>query len=172
VVGYAGGHDQIDGFVAGSPPDTRAVLWHDGVALDLNQLTGGGWDLEVAHDVNNNGRIVGSGIKPGDTVPHGFMLVPLTKVSALTAPASVAGGRESRMTVTLNRPAPPDDATVFLASSNSIVGVPATITIPRGQSSATFTVATTAVKRTVSVTLTARFDGSSSTARLTVTAHV
>jgi hypothetical protein len=56
IVGYAG----------------RAVLWQDGVAVDLNSLipAGSGWELISAASINADGYIVGWGRLEGRQQPY------------------------------------------------------------------------------------------------------
>jgi hypothetical protein len=58
---------------------------------------------------------------------------------------------------------------VTLGSNSQDATVPATVTIPAGKTSATFTVKTTKVGSKTAVTISAGFGGSSKTALLTVT---
>ena len=45
---------------------SRAVLWRDGVTMDLNDLvTGSGWMLASATGINDAGQIVGIGVRDG-----------------------------------------------------------------------------------------------------------
>jgi probable HAF family extracellular repeat protein len=54
----------------------RAVLWQDGVALDLNSLhTGAGWLLVSATAINDVGQIAGVGVRNGQL--RAFLLSPL-----------------------------------------------------------------------------------------------
>lgn len=54
----------------------RAVLWSGGAVYDLNSfVTGSGWTLIEAKDINNKGQIVGSGVKDGKF--HAFLLTPV-----------------------------------------------------------------------------------------------
>src|SRR5919109_5060632 len=71
----------------------------------------------------------------------------LPTVSSLTLnPTSVVGGVQSSTgTVTLSGPAPAGGAQVTLSSSNGSASVPASVTVPGGSSSATFTVNTSIV---------------------------
>lgn len=57
---------------------SRATLWQDGVAHDLNDLVGagGGWLLLDARAINDSGAIVGAGIHGGEM--RGFLLTPRT----------------------------------------------------------------------------------------------
>jgi len=53
----------------------RAVLWENGVAVDLNQATdNGAWHLQDAMGINNQGLVVGKGTLHG--VLHAFVLTP------------------------------------------------------------------------------------------------
>ncbi len=53
----------------------HAVLWHAGIATDLNSVASKtGWVLETAWDIDDAGRIVGSGSLYG--FPRAFLLVP------------------------------------------------------------------------------------------------
>jgi hypothetical protein len=87
-------------------------------------------------------------------------------------PAGVDGGTASTGTVTISTPAPDGGTTVFLSSANpQVASVPAAVTVPAGEISATFPIATTAVPFTQSVTIDATHTGTIQQ-RLTVTAPV
>ena len=61
VVGYAG-----------SPNiDAHAILWRNGVAIDLGVWPGG--HFSVANGINNLGQIVGTGTVAGDNLDHALM---------------------------------------------------------------------------------------------------
>ena len=61
VVGYAG-----------SPNiDSHAVLWRNGIAIDLGVWPGGHYS--VANGINNLGQIVGTGTVAGDNLDHALM---------------------------------------------------------------------------------------------------
>lgn len=82
-------------------------------------------------------------------------------------PTSVTGGAASQGTVTLSGPA--QSATVVsLSSSSAVAGVPASVTVPAGASSAGFAVATTSVTSSTSVIITAVSGSVTRTATLTV----
>lgn len=68
IVGYASG--------GGS---SRAFVYRDGGMLDLNALIprNSGWKLEVAHDLNNRGQIVGEGRHRGRV--RAFLLTPVQR---------------------------------------------------------------------------------------------
>lgn len=73
-------------------------------------------------------------------------------------PASIRGGTSSIGTVALAGPAPAGGAVVSLLNGNpSVATIPATVTIPQGQTSATFTVTTTPVAATTYVSINANY---------------
>jgi uncharacterized repeat protein (TIGR03803 family) len=96
---------------------------------------------------------------------------PLPTLTGLTlAPSAVVGGQTSTGTVTLGSPAPSGGAIVALSSSrSSVASVPATVTVPRGATNASFVVSTKPVKRTRKTTITASYNSSSVSTTLTVT---
>jgi probable HAF family extracellular repeat protein len=54
---------------------SRAVLWQDGIAIDLNQrITPGDWTLTSASGINDIGQIVGAGLRGGQL--RAFLLNP------------------------------------------------------------------------------------------------
>src|ERR1044071_3409410 len=95
------------------------------------------------------------------------------KLSTITiSPGSVTGGSTATGTATLTSAAGHNGAVVTLSSSNTAVAtVPASITIPSGQTSGTFTINTSAVASQASVTITGNL-GVNATASFTVTPPV
>ena len=91
-------------------------------------------------------------------------------LSALSvSPASVTGGNGATGTATLNTAAPSGGAVVALTRSNTaIVTAPASVTVPAGATSATFSITTTSVSSSTAVTFTGAYGGTSRTATLTV----
>ncbi|MDR3690946.1 MAG: hypothetical protein P4L46_16325 [Fimbriimonas sp.] len=71
-------------------------------------------------------------------------------------------------TVTLSGTAPASGTTVKLTSSTGAVTIPASVVIPAGQTSATFTGSTVPVSTTTTATITASYGGASKTAKLTL----
>jgi len=67
----------IVGFSEGSDQSARAVIVTAGVMSDLNGLipSGSGWVLTEARDINDAGRIVGTGWLDGEQ--RGFLLTPI-----------------------------------------------------------------------------------------------
>jgi hypothetical protein len=76
-------------------------------------------------------------------------------------PSSVVGGTSTQGTVTLSRPAGANPIVVTLGTSNTAVARPAvtTVTIPAGQSSASFVINTSGVATNTNVDITGSFDG-------------
>ncbi|MGB7923166.1 MAG: hypothetical protein WCF57_07975 [Pyrinomonadaceae bacterium] len=86
-------------------------------------------------------------------------------------PSSVTGGNSAQGTVTLTNAAPSGGALVALSSSNtSAASVPASINVPAGATSASFTVSTASVSATTSSTISASYNGVTRAASLTVQA--
>jgi probable HAF family extracellular repeat protein len=67
--------------------DPRAFLYSGGAMTDLNDLISAdsGWDLWVAEDINDSGRIVGVGRNPNDQ-QHAFLLRPAYNFSGFYQP--------------------------------------------------------------------------------------
>lgn len=96
-------------------------------------------------------------------------VLPVLTLSSLSLnPSSVAGGATSQGTVGLSGPAPSGGVSVSLNDNSSAAGVPASVTIPSGITSATFTITTTPVASSTPVTISASYGGVTKTATLTV----
>jgi hypothetical protein len=84
-------------------------------------------------------------------------------------PNTVVGGNPSTGTVALNAPAPAGGLQVQLSSNNpNVASVPASVTVPAGQRTASFRVDTRVVASQTQVMITARLGNSSRQATLTV----
>ena len=93
-------------------------------------------------------------------VPASYTLGPWTLIGA---------GVATNGTVTLNQPAPAGGAVIALSASDPRAAkVPSTVTVPAGQSSATFQVQGSGVSAATVVTLTATYNGGSATTTVTV----
>ena len=96
---------------------------------------------------------------------------PPPTLSSLTLnPSSVIGGAQSSTgRVTLSSPAPAGGVTVMLSSSNpGVANVPSSVVVPAGATTATFTVRTSAVLISTSVTISASYNSATQTASLSV----
>ena len=113
-------------------------------------------------------RSVDGGATPVPSPPP-----PAPALSGLSvSPASVVGGSTPHPAgaVTLSAPAPAGGAVVALSSSApGAAAVPSSVTVPEGQTGASFVVTTGPVAAATSVTVTASFGDVSKTASLTVT---
>jgi hypothetical protein len=100
--------------------------------------------------------------------PGAFTQAPSLAGIALN-PASVVGGNTSEGTASLTSAAPSGGAVVALSSSNtSAATVPASVTVPAGAFSATFTVSTASVTASTPVTISGAYGGATRSATLTV----
>jgi len=93
---------------------------------------------------------------------------PVTLAALTLAQRSVIGGTPVSATVTLSAPAPAAGTVVTLSSMNSAVAsVPASVTVPAGATSRTFTIKTSPTRRTLSTKISASYAGVTRTATLT-----
>ena len=97
------------------------------------------------------------------------VLTPVLTALSTDVSTIVGGNGNVTGTVTLNGPAPTGGKVVSLSSNNTtVIPIAASVTVPAGQSTATFTVTPTAVASTTAVTLTATLGAVSKTAVVTV----
>jgi hypothetical protein len=82
-------------------------------------------------------------------------------------PATVTGGNSSTGTVTLTAVAQAS-TTVAITSNNPAATVPASVTVPAGSQSRTFSISTTQVPATTTAIITASLNGTSRSATLTI----
>jgi LmbE family N-acetylglucosaminyl deacetylase len=112
------------------------------------------------------------------TVTISAVLAGVTKTATLTvntltvstiklAPTSLIGGLASIATVTMSGAVPDPGAQIALSSGTAAAQVPASVTIPAGATTATFTVTTSAVAASTSAVISATY-GNTKTATLTV----
>jgi hypothetical protein len=124
--------------------------------------------LTMSVAANSTATITGT---IGARTATGTLTVTAPQLTGLTVrPVSVPGGTSSNGTVTLSSAAPVGGVTVALSSDSSKAGVPATVTIVEGATSAQFTVTTVGVAAPVSAVITGTLNGISATDTLTVTA--
>jgi len=91
-----------------------------------------------------------------------------TAFSITLGASSVVGGNLVNGTIALGAAAPPGGAVVTLSATDPL-GVPATVTVPAGSTTATFSVITRAVGGTITGTITASYNGASASVTLLVT---
>ena len=91
----------------------------------------------------------------GKSASYGLLVcAPSLYSFAATTATTIVGGGAVTITATLTGPAPTGGIVLSLASSSADATVPTTLTIPAGSTSGSFTVQTTAVTATTSVTIT------------------
>lgn len=116
----------------------------------------------TAVDVNTTASIKGSA---GGLSASKSLSIKRHEVSSLTfSPTSVYGGNPATGTVKLNGAAPPGGKLVTLASDRPEAVVPASVTVLEGKTTATFTVATTAVATQVNANVSATLNVTKTTA--------
>jgi len=100
---------------------------------------------------------------------------PATLSGVTTNPTSLVGGTSATGTVTLTGAAPSGGAVVTLSKSFSNGGtetvpatIPASVTVPAGQTTASFTIGTSAVTTTTNVRISATFNGTTSAVDMTL----
>jgi hypothetical protein len=140
-------------FISGAPDDRwdnddlatmRSVKGADFEAVDVSSLM---MDQDSAE-----------AIAPDGATLSGFTI----------SPSSVSGGAGATGLVTLGGPAPAGGAVVALSSNSSAATPPPSVTIPAGSTSASFSIATTALAAVTQATLSAVYAGSTRTATLQV----
>ncbi|MBL0424933.1 delta-60 repeat domain-containing protein [Ramlibacter alkalitolerans] len=89
--------------------------------------------------------------------------------SVLFNAASVVGGSSATGIVTLTAAAPVGGALVSLLNNSLAISVPASVTVPQGATTATFSVSTTPVGANTTATVTGSYNGVSGAGLLTIT---
>jgi hypothetical protein len=92
-----------------------------------------------------------------------------TLASVSVNPQSVKSGVSATGTVTLTAAAPAGGLKIDLWTTGTVAFVPTSVTVPAGALSATFTISTNSTTTTLQDTITAYFNGTSTTAPITVT---
>jgi hypothetical protein len=117
------------------------------------------------------GELVATGVNVvtgAPTTPPALAITP-----PVLNPASVVGGNTAQGTISLNRAAPAGGAFVTLQSTNTAVATtPASVTIPAGSQSATFSITTVVVASVSLANIAAGFNGGFLATTLSVTPPV
>lgn len=95
----------------------------------------------------------------GSTMSFTVTIPPLNVTGLTVRPSSVLGGASATGTVLLSAVALSGGAVVSLSSGSSAAQVPASVTVPAGGRTATFSIATHVVASDTSVTVTAAYNG-------------
>ena len=118
----------------------------------------------------------GDGRKGGDFEMWFWFGLPITVASLVFDPATINSGQPTRGTVTLSSAAPAGGAVIELSDNNpNVLGLPPTVTVPEGQTSAAFAVSKTQLPAGIgrmTVQGTATYAGSSTNANLIINAVV
>src|SRR5262249_48645090 len=95
-------------------------------------------------------------------------LSPLQLMSLTISPGTVTGGQNATGTITLGGTAPTGGTAVALTSSGNNAIVPATVTVPSGQATASFTIRSNPTSTQSTATITATLNSSTKTNTLTI----
>ncbi len=140
-----------------TPAQVRSILTGP-AAIDID---------EPGYDVTSGYGIVDAVNALGATTANPDQYLSFTLASLF-----IHGGTSTTGTVTLRDPAPAGGTTFKLTSSNpSVASVPASVTVPQGQTSATFTITTPLAATTQTTSITAATAIQSKSALLTVQAQ-
>jgi hypothetical protein len=125
----------------------------------------------VTNPVTTSVTVTVSATANGGSTSTSVTVLPNTPASLTFSPSSVTGGASSTGTVTMAANASAAlSVALAVTSGNSAVGsIPASVTIPAGSKTATFTLTTVPVSATTSVVVSATANGTSKTGTLTVT---
>ena len=127
-------------------------------------------DFNVSTAAGASGSVTISGSYAGTTrsavlaVSAGPSLLSLS-----LSPTSVRGGKSATGTVRLTGAASVGGAVIALSSSSAVARVPATVTVPDGATSASFTVSTERPSSSTTARISAAFNGTAKSADLAVT---
>jgi subtilisin family serine protease len=151
--------------VATVPPSVSIAAGSTMAAFPVSTMTSAN-STTVTISASNSGSTQTASLTVTPQPPPGGP----TLTSLSFNPNPVVGGSSSSGAVTLSGPAPNGGALVSLSSSNpGVAAVPASVTIPFGKTSASFTANTSIVTAPTKVTVGASYAGVTQTSSLTVT---
>lgn len=160
--------------------DYRLQAGSPAINAGMNPGTGAGYSLtpvsQYLHTACSEGRASAGTIDigayeysgSGQAQDCGGAPVSATLQALFVSPVSVTGGQSSSGQVTLDRNAPAGGAAIALSSSSGAAVPPSSVTVPAGQSSASFTISTSTVATTTAATITAQYAGVTRTTGLTI----
>ncbi len=123
----------------------------------------------TAEKITTNQRVTVSASLNGGSQTVSLSLVAPVLVSALACnPGTIVPGNASICTVTLNQPAASAGNVVALSDNTSLLTIPATVTVPAGVTSITFTAGAGTTVTKLTANLTATLNGASQSAPLDV----
>jgi hypothetical protein len=156
---------------------TDPNVYLDGEGFGVEQKSGNSSSIGVRLPQSGDGR------RGGDFEMWFFLALPISLSNLAIAPPNVNIGQNAGGTVTLTGPAPAGGAVVNLTSvvldvtgaqvpGSTIATVPASVTVPAGQASTTFTIANTTLPPNVggplTLQVTASFAGKTDSANLSI----
>ena len=157
--------------------ETVAITDANGNVLNSQSVTNFGGGVYLVWNVSGHVKIQVTLTGGANAVATGLFFgggttvnpPPAALSSVSVSPGTIVTGQSGTGTVTLTGAAPSGGALVTLSSSNSsAAGVPGSVTVSQGQTSATFTVTAGGVSVSTPVTLTARYSGVNATFALTI----
>jgi hypothetical protein len=154
ITGTSSNGTDDDALTVGLDAASGAEVWQD-------RYDNGGTERAASMAVAGNGIWV-AGTSGADTLTLRYELAPAgPAVSSLTlSPATFPGGcKSSTGRVTLDSPAPEGGTVVSLSNTNPVAVLPATVTVPVGQTSASFPITAPAVATSQVGTVTATSSG-------------
>jgi uncharacterized protein (TIGR03437 family) len=150
---------------AGAAPFLVAGVIQVNVMVPANIPSGPSVPIELSINGNSSG---GYSSNPITIAIEG---VNSPQLRALTFSSStITGGNPLQGTVVLTVPALAGGVTVSLRSTSSTITVPATVTVPAGSISATFSISTPVIRGTESAAIVASYNGITLATSLTITA--
>jgi hypothetical protein len=121
------------------------------------------------NDVSAQTAVTVSASYGGDSFSDSFTINLINITSFTVSPTSVPMGTPSTGTVQISAPAGPGGIVVSLSSNQSAAQVPATVTVPSGATSVSFTITTTAVRSKTTAQIRATRHGVTLQAKLVIT---
>ena len=176
-----------DGFLYGTTPrGGTSSSGSDGVVYRLSR-SGSLWVLHSFSGPDgiapsaplfqaSDGRLYGSTVVGGARGLGTLFRLPTSDPALLPTleslyvdPPSVVGGWSATGTLTLSWAAPPGGAVISLSTDSTLTTLPATVTLPAGAQKVSFAIGTRATRKWRVATMTASYNGSQTSATLTIT---
>jgi len=154
---------QVVGVASNADGEDHAFVYDGKKMIDLGTLDG---NLSIANAINDSGMIVGTSL---DATGHetAFYTYTVPPIDMSVTPALVRGGLSATGTVNLKY-AINANTVVTLSTGASALTIPATVTIPAGSTSATFTIKSTQVAALETDAINGAAGGNTCTASLKV----
>lgn len=122
----------------------HALAWQSSAAsaVDLHRLLPAGFAWSYAHGIDEFGNVVGTAVEAATGRGQAVVWQREPELASLrVTPTHLTNGQQARGRITLDAPALRGGVTVFLTRSNAtVVGIPVSVTVPFGSTSAEFPV--------------------------------